>query len=79
MRVLVQRDQHAIHAAGVVVVQQQSHAHAALGCGVQGFKQQLARQVGVPDVVLHVQRALRCVRQQRSSGKGIWPAHQSAA
>ena len=43
---------------GVVVVEQQAHAHAAFGRLPQRLEQQVAGLVGVPDVVLDVERAV---------------------
>jgi len=56
---------------GVVVVEQQPHAHAPLGRPPQGLEQQVAGRVAVPDVVLHVERPLRMLGQQRTRREGV--------
>ena len=48
-----------------VVVEQQPHAHAALGRLPQRLEQQVADLVAVPDVVLHVERLFRGAGEQR--------------
>ncbi|MCY1295647.1 hypothetical protein D9M70_449960 [compost metagenome] len=59
-----------IHAGQAVVVEQQAHAHAAVGGLVQRLQQQRAGQVVAPDVVLHVERALRRACQVDARGEG---------
>ena len=48
-----------VETARVVVVQQQAHPHATLGRLPQGLEQEIPGMVAVPDVVLHIERALR--------------------
>jgi hypothetical protein len=50
----VQRGQRPVQSRRAVVVQQEAHAHAAVGGLVQRLEQHDARHVVVPDVVLHV-------------------------
>ncbi|KAG0734101.1 hypothetical protein G6F23_012706 [Rhizopus arrhizus] len=66
--VFVHRGQHRVQARRAVVVQQQPHAHAPVGSGVQRFQQHRARHVVVPDVVLQVQAA-SCVRGDHRAGR----------
>ena len=58
------------------IVDQQAHAHAAIGCAKQMFQQQAAGDVVVPDVVLHVQAALRGLGQHEACDEGIHAARQ---
>jgi hypothetical protein len=60
----VQSGQREVVGAGVHVVQQQAHAHAAVGRAHQFARQHPAGQVVVPDVVLHVEAALGVARRQ---------------
>lgn len=50
--------QQVVEAIGVVVVEQQTHPHAAIGRAQQGLQQQGAGIVVVPDVVLRVDALL---------------------
>ena len=70
VRVLIQRGQRGIHAGGAAVVQQQTHAHAAVGGLQQFIEQQVTRGVVAPDVVLHIQRVLCRAGQQGAGGVG---------
>jgi len=54
-----------------VVVDQQPHAHAALGGVPELLEQQEPGDVGVPDVVLHVEGALRRARERDPGGEGV--------
>ena len=54
-----------------VVVEQHPHAHAALGGIPELLEQEEPGGVGMPDVVLHVERALRRAREQDPGGKGV--------
>ncbi|MNV67726.1 hypothetical protein D3C71_1605360 [compost metagenome] len=69
--VFVHRRQHRVEPRRAVVVQQQAHAYAAVGRGMQGFQQHRARHVVVPDVVLHVQAAFSGARQHHAGGEGV--------
>jgi len=63
--------QRRVQPGGAQIVQQQAHAHAALGGGQQLGQQQRAGDVAAPDVVLHIQRAFGRARQQHAGGKGV--------
>lgn len=67
----VQRGENTVHAVGVVVVQQQAHAHAALGGLMQLLQQLLACGVVVPDVVLRVDGHAGVVNQAGAQGVGL--------
>ncbi|MNQ43647.1 hypothetical protein D3C85_573840 [compost metagenome] len=73
---LAQHGQGLVQARRVVVVEQQAHPHAPFGRLAQGIEQQGARDVLVPDVVLHVQAALRRGGQQGARGKRVAPVDQ---
>ena len=45
------------------IVQQEAHAHTAVGRPEQMLKQDLARHVLVPDEILHIETALSRIRQ----------------
>ena len=53
------------------IVEQQAHAHAAIGRAEQTFDQNLADQILVPDEILHIEAALRRIRQDQSRSDGI--------
>ena len=50
----VEGEQDVVQPVGIVVVKQQSHAHAAFGGSVDQVEHELAGDVVVPDVVLEV-------------------------
>ena len=50
----VEGEQDVVQPVGVVVVKQQSHAHAAFGGTVDKVEHELAGDIVVPDVVLEV-------------------------
>ena len=54
IRMRVQRGEDVVRAVGVVVIQQEAHAHATLGGLAELLQQLLACGVVVPDVVLRV-------------------------
>ena len=60
-----------VHAVGVVVIQQQAHAHAALGGLMQLLQQLLACGVVVPDVILRINRHAGVVNQAGAQGVGL--------
>jgi hypothetical protein len=62
--VSVERGQDGIEAGGVLVVQQEPHAHAAVGRPADRLEQQGPRHVVAPEVVLRVQRPLGRVGQE---------------
>ena len=53
------------------IVEQQAHAHAAVGCAEQTFEQNFADQILVPDEILHIEAALRRIRQDQSRSDGV--------
>ena len=67
----VDSGQIAVHAAGVVVVQKQAHAHAAVGGGQHFLHQQAAGKVFAPDVVADVERHLGVVDQLGTGDESI--------
>ena len=69
----VERSDRFVQAARVVVVEQEPHAHAALRRLPQGFAEQAAGRVGVPDVVLHVEAAFGGARKQYACSERIAP------
>src|SRR5690606_10252943 len=77
MRVVVQRRQDIVQAGDAIVVEQQAHAHATLCSSVQGLQKQRACQVVVPDVVLHIQRALGGAAEEGACGERITCVCQS--
>ncbi len=56
---IVKRGENAVLAGHMQVVEQQAHAHAAVGGADDVGEQRLAGQVAIVDVILQVQRALR--------------------
>jgi hypothetical protein len=60
-----------VEAGDAVVVEEQAHPHTA-GCRLaQLLEEQAPRDVVVPDVVLHVERALGGAREQHARGEGV--------
>ena len=45
------------------IVQQQAHTHTAVGRAEQMLEQNLAHHVLIPDVILHIEAALRRIRE----------------
>ena len=45
------------------IVQQQAHTHTAVGRAEQMLEQDLACHVLIPDEILHIETALRRIRQ----------------
>lgn len=72
----VERGQLLVEPDRVVVVEQQPHPHAAVGRSAQGAEQQRAGLVVVPDVVLHVERALGGARKQHARSERVEPVGQ---
>jgi hypothetical protein len=72
----VQRGNRRVHAFCVLVIQQHAHTHAALGRLPQSMSQQSAGGVRMPNVVLHIDAALRCARQRMARCEGIAPGGQ---
>ena len=58
------------------IVEQQTHAHAAVGRAEQTVEKNLARQVLVPDEILHIEAALRRIRQGQPRGQGVAPVRE---
>jgi hypothetical protein len=54
-----------------VVVEQQAHAHAAVGGLAQFFEQQGAGEIVAPDVILDVQRTLGAAHERHARGEGV--------
>ena len=77
----VHGQQRVVAAGRAHVVDQQAHAHAALGGGHQLVLQQAAGEVVAPDVVLHVQAALGHARGlgARHEGGHALAQHRGAA
>ena len=66
-----QRRQAVVHRTGVEVVQQESHANAAVGRFQQGLAEIRAGEVRVPDVGLHVEAAGRESRALHAHHEGL--------
>jgi hypothetical protein len=58
------------------VVEQQTHAHAAVCRAEQMFEKNLARQVLVPDEILHIEAALRRICQGQPRGQRVAPVRE---
>ena len=67
----VDREQDFVGRRCAEIVEQQAHTHAAVGRAEQTFDQDLADQVLVPDEILHIEAALRRIRQDQSRSNGI--------
>ena len=67
----VDREQDFIGGHRAEIVEQQAHAHAAVGRAEQTFDQNLADQILVPDEILHIEAALRRIRQDQSRSDGV--------
>ena len=72
----VERGERFVEAAGVVVVEQQPHPDAAIGGAAQCVEQQRAREVVVPDVVLHIEAALGDIGEPNPRGERIASTEQ---
>ncbi|MDM0118038.1 hypothetical protein QTI66_38835 [Variovorax sp. J22R133] len=66
-----QRSERRIEPRGVGIVQQQPDAHAAFRRLPQGLPEQLASGIGMPIVVLHVERAPGHMREPDARSKGV--------
>ena len=71
VRMCVECRDRRVEPRGVHVVEQQAHAHAALRGPPERLEEQMARRVAVPDVVLHVERAVRDPGEQDACREGI--------
>ncbi len=69
--VRVENGEDRVQPLDAVVVEQHPHAHAALGGIPELLEQEEPGDVGMPDVVLHVERALRRAREHDPGGKGV--------
>ena len=58
------------------IVEQQTHAHAAVGRAEQTVEKNLACQVLIPDEILHIEAALRRIREGQSRGQGVAPVRE---
>ena len=58
------------------IVEQQAHAHAPVGRAEQTVEKNLARQVLVPNEILHIETALRRIRQGQPRGQGVAPVRE---
>jgi hypothetical protein len=67
----IQAQHQSIQANGVVVVEQQAHFHATVGCLHQGMGEQLACHIVVPNVVLQIQSVFGGLYQACARGKRI--------
>ena len=45
------------------IVQQEAHAHTAVGCAQQMLEKDLACHVLIPDEILHIEAALSSIRE----------------
>jgi hypothetical protein len=71
IRMAVDGEQDVVGGHRAEIVEQQAHAHAAVGGAEQPLDQNLAGQVLVPDVILHIEAALRLIRQNQPRGQSI--------
>jgi hypothetical protein len=67
----VDRGEARVLSRGGDVVEQKAHAHAARGRAPQRLEHQRAGLVVVPDVVLHVERAVRRLREEGARGERV--------
>ena len=67
----IERGDPGIEAGGVVVIEEQPHAHATIGGAMERLEQQRPRHIVVPDVVLHVQRMLGGTGEQHARGESV--------
>ena len=73
VRVGIEREQMGVVRRGTEIVQQQAHAHAAIGRAQQPLREQPAGLVAVPDVVLHIETLLGRFREHQARDEGLHP------
>ena len=66
----IEHCKHGIERGHAVVIDEQADTNATLGCAPRLFEQQPPRRIVVPEVDLHVERALRAARGMTRSGAG---------
>ena len=71
VRMTVNGEQGDVRRHRAQIVEQQTHAHAPVGRAEQMVEKNLARQVLVPDEILHIEAALRRICQGEPRGQGI--------
>ena len=76
VRMTVDGEQSGVGGHRAEIVEQQTHAHAAVGRTEQMFEKNLARQVLGPDEILHIEAALRRIRQSQPRGQSVAPARE---
>ena len=76
VRMTVDGEQRGVGGHRAEIVEQQAHAHAAVGRPEQMLKQDFARHVLVPDEILHIETALRRIRQGQPRGQGLAPVQK---
>ena len=76
VRMTVDGEQRGVGGHRAEIVEQQAHAHAAVGRAEQMLEQDLARHVLVPDEILHIETALRRIRQRQPRGQGLAPVRK---
>jgi hypothetical protein len=74
--VAVERGQHLVKAAGVLVVQRQPHPNAAICRFAQRIKQQRPGEIVAPNAVLQNQIVLGRAHHEHTRGKGVQGAAQ---
>ena len=67
----IERSEGVVHAARIVVVEQQAHAHAATGGLLQHLEQHFAGHVVVPDIVGDVERMVGVADKDGAGDKGV--------
>ena len=67
----VERGEQAVETGNAVVVEQQPHADPPVRRLAQRFQHQHSRQVGAPDVVLHVEAPLGGAGEEDARGEGL--------
>ena len=65
--------------AFVQIVEQDAHAHAAIGRGEEMLREQLAGRVAVEDVVLQVDRIFRAVGERKPREQRVDRVRQAGA
>jgi hypothetical protein len=76
VRMTVDGEQGGVGGHRAEIVEQQAHAHAAVGRAEQMLKKDLSSQVLVPDEILHIEAALRRIRQGHPRGQGLAPSQK---
>ena len=71
LRMTVDGEQHVVGRHRAEIVEQQAHAHTAVGRAEQALEQNPAHHVLVPDEILHIETALRRIREDEPRGQGI--------